>query len=115
MSSVTTKTLSAFAISALLGIAAFNASAASADSKNSYGELVQPDAALTHIEVTSATKYVNIKNGDTVVFDVDGRSFGWHFNTLNSNATLSLSRIAPSDVHIGNVRVYVGTSNKGQG
>ena len=63
-----------------------------------------------HVVIKADTKWVNIDDGDTVEFNVDGKSFTWHFDTLRGESAFELSKIAPQDVDVGKVVVYVAAN-----
>lgn len=73
-----------------------------------YGAPASNNFADRQIKLTPATKWVNVTNGETVRFTADGKSFTWHFDTF-SESTFDLSAIAPVDLHIQRVRVYVAS------
>jgi hypothetical protein len=60
------------------------------------------------IVLTAATKSVNVNNGDTVEFVIDGKTFRWHFDTFNNETNFKLAKIAPAGVAVDGVIVYVG-------
>ena len=64
-------------------------------------------SATRAITISSATKYVNVTQGDVVKFDVDGKTFTWQFDTLRANASFDFSAIAPSGANTHGIRVYV--------
>jgi len=106
--------LSACALSAALlanGAQAAGPTGTAAD----YGSAVADSAATEAIEVTQGTKYVNVNNGDTVHFVSNGKSFTWHFETFPSTTSIDLSAIAPKDLHVSGVRVYIGANPLFQG
>lgn len=76
------------------------------DAGANYGAAVSGGSADRTINLDAATKWVNVTEGETVRFTRAGKSFSWHFSTLN-NASFDLSAIAPKDVDVRNVRVYV--------
>lgn len=79
-------------------------------SAGNYGSSAAPQAASRTINLASAGKSVNVDNGDTVKF-VDGeRSFTWHFDTLRDTSNFDLAAIAPAQLALPNVRVYVGSN-----
>lgn len=79
-------------------------------SAGNYGSSAAPQAASRTINLAAAGKSVNVDNGDTVKF-VDGeRSFTWHFDTLRDTANFDLAAIAPAQLALPNVRVYVGSN-----
>lgn len=75
-----------------------------------FGMLTQASNADRHIVIDAGTKSVNVNNGDTVTFDVNGQSFTWHFETLHSEEVLDLAKIAPQGVDAGMVTVYVASN-----
>ncbi len=62
------------------------------------------------IVLTPATKSVNVNNGDTVEFVVDGKTFRWHFDTFNNETNFKLARIAPAGIAADGITVYVGAN-----
>jgi hypothetical protein len=85
----------------------FNACADGVDRSNfDYGLAITTDYADREINVTSATKWVNVQGGETVRFNVDGKKFTWHFDTFNDQS-FDFSKIAPKDIHMPGIRVYV--------
>ena len=72
-----------------------------------YGEAVQGGAPDRSVTVTPSTRYVNVVDGQTVRFNADGKTFEWHFDTLGGSPNFDLSAIAPKDVDVAGVRVYV--------
>ncbi|SHM42148.1 Heavy-metal resistance protein CzcE [Duganella sacchari] len=62
------------------------------------------------ITINPSTKWVNVNNGDTVTFDINGKSVTWHFDTLHSEEAFDLSKIAPDAIPAGVVTVYVGSN-----
>lgn len=79
------------------------------------GMLVESTAADRSIEIGADTRYVNVTNGETVSFLVDGRRFSYTFDAWNSIAAIDLAKIAPSDVKVPPVRVYIAPNPLGQG
>ncbi|HEV7815784.1 MAG TPA: CzcE family metal-binding protein [Janthinobacterium sp.] len=75
--------------------------------KADYGFAAAPGSADGEITVTPQTKWVNVDDGQTVKFSVDNKTFTWHFSTFQNPPVLNLSVIAPSDVNVGNVKVYI--------
>lgn len=60
------------------------------------------------IVLTAATKSVNVNNGDTVEFVIDGKTFRWHFDTFNNETNFKLAKIAPAGIAADGITVYVG-------
>jgi hypothetical protein len=79
------------------------------------GMLVENTAGDRSIEIGADTRYVNVTNGETVSFLVDGRRFSYTFDAWNSIAAIDLAKIAPSDVKVPQVRVYIAPNPLGQG
>jgi hypothetical protein len=68
-----------------------------------------------NVAVGADTRYVNVVNGETVSFKVDGKTFTYAFNAWNSIGAVDLSAIAPKDVKVPQVRVYIAPNPLGQG
>jgi len=89
---------------------ATGAAQASVNPHPQFGMATQAGNADRHITINAGTKWVNVNNGDTVTFDIDGKSFTWHFDTLHSEEAFDLSKIAPEGVAAGMVTVYVASN-----
>jgi hypothetical protein len=74
-----------------------------------YGVAVSTNFADRQVGVTPATKWVNVTNGETVRFAASGKNFSWHFDTFDQTS-FDLSAIAPKDVNIKGVRIYVASN-----
>jgi hypothetical protein len=72
-----------------------------------YGEPAQSSVAARKILIDPNTRYVNIKQGESVNFSVGGKTFGWHFNGAANRAAFDLRDIAPPDMLDWPVTVYV--------
>jgi hypothetical protein len=59
------------------------------------------------IDISSSPRSVQVTNGETVRFEVDGKTFNCTFETLAHETVLDLATIAPSGLHLQGVRVYV--------
>jgi plastocyanin len=96
-------------IAVLVVSTSFAASAESAvpSASATYGDMVPANATRREIAVKPDTKWVNVRDGDTVRFVADGRSFTWHFATYPNTTHLDLAAIAPQDFPSGKVVVYV--------
>jgi hypothetical protein len=81
--------------------------ASQTNSKSYYGHPSQPNAATRTVVVTSSTKYVNVDQDDVVTFVVNGNSFTWQFDTLRPSDSVDLSSIAPREVSVPAVSIYV--------
>lgn len=64
-------------------------------------------AVAQRIVVQPGAKAVNVTNGDTVEFVVDGKTFRWHFDTYISDTNFKLAKIAPAGVAADGITVYV--------
>ncbi len=71
------------------------------------GMLAGADAASRTIVVKEGTRNVNVENGETVRFDVNGKSFAYTFNTFGNETAFDLSAIAPAGFAVPAVHVYV--------
>lgn len=74
-----------------------------------YGTSAAAGFAERDITLTAGTKSVNVTNGETVRFLIDGASFTWNFSTLRSETSFDLSSIAPDGVKVA-ARVYVASN-----
>ena len=71
-----------------------------------YGNAAQNTPADRTIVVKPGTKSISVANGETVEFQVEGKSFVWHFNTYQPEAVFTLAQIAPQGANVGDVHVY---------
>lgn len=72
-----------------------------------FGAPVANVAAERTITVKPATRYVNVTDGETVKFAVDGKEFSWHFRTWPSAEQIALDKLAPKEIRASGVMVYV--------
>ncbi|MFZ4877724.1 CzcE family metal-binding protein [Janthinobacterium sp. Mn2066] len=72
-----------------------------------YGMQVAPDTPARVVNIDATTTYVNVEDGETVKFNVDGKSFVWHFDTYPETFSVKLSRLAPAGIAIKGVTVYI--------
>ena len=85
-------------------------SASSSPMKNTvepYGNAIPVEAATRQITLTPDTKWINVKHGESVNFMAGGKSFAWNFYTLRSETSFDLATIAPKDINLQQIRVYV--------
>ncbi|MGV8900444.1 MAG: CzcE family metal-binding protein [Burkholderiaceae bacterium] len=85
-------------------------SASSSPMKNTvdlYGNAIPVEAATRQITLTPSTKWINVTRGESVNFIVGGKSFAWNFYTLRSETSFDLATIAPKDINVQQIRVYV--------
>ena len=95
-------------ITALLGSAAGATGLTNTSADYGYAALTAPVDCT--IVVDASTKVVNVTNGETVEFKIDGQSVRWHFDTFHNEAVLDLSKIAPQAAQATSVRVYVAAN-----
>lgn len=106
-----TKSLKSLVVLSLAFSGALPASHANAaypsGTRADYGQTVPANSADYTVKVNDATKWVNVNNGDTVRFDVNGKQFAWHFDIYGNDKIVKLSDIAPSGTATGAVKIYV--------
>jgi hypothetical protein len=74
------------------------------------GSTAPASAQAKVIDLAASTKYVNVTDGDTVRFVQGDRSFTWHVETFPNHDVFKLSRIAPAEMHVDGVKVYVAAN-----
>lgn len=86
-----------------------SASAMAADNTSpvTYGHLAKEGTASRVIEISPSTRAINVHDGETVRFNVNGKIFEWTFNIPTREGVISFSDVAPIETGAGNVRVYV--------
>jgi hypothetical protein len=94
-------------LAVIFAVALASATAAHAEGKSDYGSATATTNATKRIAITPGTKSVNVTDGETVEFNVDGKSFAWSFQTYPNETQFPLSKIAPEDAKVDGVRVYV--------
>lgn len=100
--------LNRIAIFALTAVLATGASAAPpTGAPADYGSRVSNATADRVITVTPDSRSIHVTNGETVTFDVNGKSFSWHVYTYPNVDEFDLTKIAPADVGANSVRVFV--------
>jgi hypothetical protein len=97
----------ALALSISLTAAAAPAVPAPVTPASDYGSVVRDAAAVRKIVVKPSTKWVNVTNGETVTFVVEGKSFTYSFQTHPYNNVLPMAAIAPANLNVGSIRVFV--------
>jgi len=71
------------------------------------GETAPATAANRTIAITPDTKYVNVEGGQTVRFDVGGKTFAWDFDGAETVQSFDLEQIAPPGLLDHAVTAYV--------
>ncbi|MDP1717924.1 MAG: CzcE family metal-binding protein [Burkholderiales bacterium] len=100
--------LAAGALSATLGTSAF---AVSDQIKvQPLGSAASAQSVDRQIELRPGAKYVNVTRGETVLIKAGGQAFAWKFDTLGA-PVFSLQEIAPKDINVQGVKVYVNPSS----
>jgi hypothetical protein len=59
------------------------------------------------IAITPDTKYVNVQGGQTVRFDVGGKTFSWDFDGAETVGSFDLEKVAPPGLLDHPVTAYV--------
>lgn len=67
------------------------------------------------VVVHERTRHVNVTNGETVQFNVNGQQFAFAFDNWPNKDVVDLSVIAPEGVTTPNVRVYIAPNPATQG
>jgi hypothetical protein len=67
------------------------------------------------IDVSTDRHYINVVNGETVTFVVGGKRFTYAFNAWNTIGAIDLSSIAPKDLRVPQVRIYIAPNPASQG
>lgn len=75
-----------------------------------YGSAANSGFADRVVTIKPGTKWVNVNNGETVEFNINGNTFTWHFDTLHAEDQFELEKIAPQGVGVGAVTVYVASN-----
>lgn len=99
--------ISSFVAAALIGLAGVSAHAASTP-PDLLGSPVTVESAERAIALNDGTRYVNVQYGETVRFDVDGKSFAVKFNGIRG--AFDLNDLAPAGVLNHTIRAYVSPS-----
>jgi len=73
------------------------------------GTAATPSWVERQIELKPGDKSLNVTRGETVLIKAGGKAFAWKFDTLGT-PVFNLSEIAPQDLNVQGVRVYVGES-----
>lgn len=98
----------------LIAGAAFS-SAHAAPLRNSsadYGQIVAASTVDKAVKIGATTRYVNVVNGQTVQFEVDGQTFSFSFDAWPGDQSVDLAQIAPKGMAVPHVRVYVAPDRR---
>lgn len=98
----------------LLASLAFTAAQAAprGDTGADYGKVVASKGADKTVRIDASTRAVNVADGDTVRFEVDQQAFTFAFDTYPGDQSVDLQAIAPKDLAVPHVRVYVAASQR---
>lgn len=107
----TATTLRSSLVASLLVVACASSFAAQPQLKF-LGEAASAQAATQTINITPATKYVNVTSGQTVRFVSGDKSFAWNFNVGTNVYAFDLNRVAPDHTLNQQVKVYVAQDVK---
>ncbi|MDN2713163.1 CzcE family metal-binding protein [Janthinobacterium sp. SUN118] len=72
-----------------------------------YGSAAPHAAAQRTITLQDDTRHVNVTRGETVTIVRAGQRFTWHVQTFNHQTRFALAAIAPADMPVDGVLVYV--------
>ena len=72
-----------------------------------FGAPAANSAATRTVTVKPSTRYINVTDGETVRFAIDGKQFSWHFSSWPSAQQIDLDKLAPKDTLASGVTVYV--------
>lgn len=75
-----------------------------------YGTPAHHGAAQRSIELQADTRHINVTRGETVTIARAGQRFTWHVQTFNHQTTFALSDIAPKDMPVDGIQVYVAAN-----
>ena len=96
------------ALAILCAILATSASAAGpTGTAADYGTPAHHGAAQRTIELQADTRHINVTRGETVTIARAGQRFTWHVQTFNNKTVFALSAIAPKDMPVDGIQVYV--------
>jgi hypothetical protein len=75
-----------------------------------YGSSAPHAAAQRSIELQSDTRHINVTRGETVTIARAGQRFTWHVQTFNHQTKFALNEIAPQDMPVDGIEVYVAAN-----
>lgn len=81
--------------------------AGDASTTKDFGEAATPTKTARTIPIKQDTSWVEVKDGETVNFAVNGQTFGWHFDGINTLSEIDLNKIAPNGALDHLVKVYI--------
>nr|WP_315396959.1 CzcE family metal-binding protein [uncultured Duganella sp.] len=103
-------TIATLIVAAALAPVAAMANNGDVHTNTALGSAAPARAATRVIAISPTTTSINVDQGDVVTFDVGGKRFTWQFDTLRPSDRFKLSAIAPAEVGVKEVWVYVATN-----
>lgn len=85
-----------------------------ADSSADLGYVGAAGNAERVIDVTPATRYLNVTNGETVTIRQGEQSVTWHVQAPNNLNAVSLSSVAPQEQPGHDVTIYIAAGQQYQ-
>lgn len=96
------------------GLASTAARAKDMPERSHFGMSAADSSVGRQIAVDASTHYVNVTDGETIEFIVNGKPFSFVFNSWGNRA-VDLSTLAPSDFMVPPVRVFIAPNPLYQG
>ena len=75
-----------------------------------YGSSAPHAAAQRSIELQPDTRHINVTRGETVTIARAGQRFTWHVQTFSNKTVFALAAIAPQDMPVDGIKVYVAAN-----
>ncbi|PHV15039.1 hypothetical protein CSQ90_20540 [Janthinobacterium sp. BJB303] len=75
-----------------------------------YGTPAHHGAAQRSIELQADTRHINVTHGETVTIARAGQRFTWHVQTFSNRTVFALAEIAPKDMPVDGIAVYVAAN-----
>ena len=75
-----------------------------------YGSAAHHGAAQRTIELQADTRHINVTRGETVTIPRAGQRFTWHVQTFSNKTVFALAAIAPQDMPVDGIKVYVAAN-----
>lgn len=75
-----------------------------------YGSSAHHGAAQRTIELQPDTRHINVTRGETVTITRAGQRFTWHVQTFSNKTVFALRDIAPKDMPVDGIVVYVASN-----
>lgn len=75
-----------------------------------YGSTAHHGAAQRTIELQADTRHINVTRGETVTIARAGQRFTWHVQTFSNKTVFALAAIAPQDMPVDGIKVYVAAN-----